>query len=143
MLVVTLKCNEVAKSYNLVVPDGTTFAEVWNSQQHWFNYGDRVELSADNGATEVFYCNSRQRSDGYYYVVVDEWCIDGDYNIEIRGVTTSFEQAKQIVNNFVSDAIELASDQNWTVFADEPGEYDAGSNGNYVANHTRIYIQRV
>ena len=143
MLVVTLKCNEVAKSFNLVVPDGTTFAEVWDSQQHWFNYGDRVELSTDDGATEVFYCNSRQRSDGYYHVVVDEWCIDGDYNIEIRGVTTSFEQAKRIVNNFVSESIELARDQTWTVFTDEPGEYDAGEDGNYVANHTRIYIQRL
>lgn len=52
MLVVTLKCNEVAKSFNLVVPDGTTFAEVWDSQQHWFNYGDRVELSTDDKEDE-------------------------------------------------------------------------------------------
>ena len=53
------------------------------------------------------------------------------------------EEAKVIFNVSVADEREFSKAQKWEVYDDCETVFDAGEDGYYIANHTKLYIQRI
>lgn len=78
-----------------------------------------------------------------HYVVVLEWATDGDCGSNVIGVKHSLEEAKKLFNEIAADEREFAIEHEWIIYEDIDVSFDAGENGMYSANHSRLYIQGV
>lgn len=81
-----------------------------------------------------------------HYVVINEWACSGlteDCGVNIVGVTHSLEEAKNLFNSVVIIEKELAVENEYEIYEDEDTIFDAGEEGYYVSNHTKLYIQMV
>lgn len=80
-----------------------------------------------------------------HYVIINEYATDYETSITICGVEHTLEGAKRIFNHYRADEKELAVKHRYEIYEDDDTSFDAGEgeNGDYMANHTRIYILRV
>lgn len=78
-----------------------------------------------------------------HYVVVIDWTSEGDNGCNVLGVTHSLEKAKEIFKDAVETERDLAEDNSWKIYEDNDMEFDAGEDGYYVNNHSRVFIQGV
>ena len=78
-----------------------------------------------------------------HYVVFLEWATEGDNGANILSVEHSLEEAKAIFNDTVEEERELAENNGWEIYEDADMLFDAGEDGYYCANHSRVYIQGV
>lgn len=80
-----------------------------------------------------------------HYIVIHDWaCSDTfDREVNIIGVAHSFEEAKSLFDNAVIAEKECAVENGWEVYEDNEAMFDAGEDGYYVSNHTKLYIQMV
>lgn len=78
-----------------------------------------------------------------HYIVINTWSLDsaGECETSIIGVRHTLEEAKELFNQCLNDERELARDRGWMVYTDEDTMFDAGEDGNYVGNHTLLYIE--
>lgn len=78
-----------------------------------------------------------------HYVVVLEWSTEEDCDSNVLGVAHSLEEAKQIFNDTVEKERELAENNGWEIYEDTDVIFDAGEDGYYCSNHSKLYIQGV
>ena len=78
-----------------------------------------------------------------HYVVVLEWCTEGDNGSNVLGVTHDFYTAKQIFNDTIEEERELAANNGWAIYEHTDTVFDAGEDGFYCNNHSKTYIQEV
>lgn len=81
-----------------------------------------------------------------HYVVINEWACSGfmeDCGVNIVGVAHSLEEAKSLFNSVVTIEKDLAVENDYEIYEDEDTIFDAGEEGYYVSNHTKLYIQKV
>lgn len=78
-----------------------------------------------------------------HYVVFLEWSTEGDNGSNILGVVHSPEEAKKIFKETADEERKLAEENGWEIYEDTDVEFDAGEDGYYCSNHSRLYIQEV
>ena len=81
-----------------------------------------------------------------HYVVMNHWsnadCCEFD-QVTIVGIAHSLEEAKEIFNKQLVEEREIAEENGWEILEDCETEFEAGEDGAYTENHTRLYIQEV
>lgn len=80
-----------------------------------------------------------------HYVILCDWAMDNidAGGVEITAVAHSFEEAKEIFAQKVTDEKKYADDNGWKIYIDTDDEFDAGEDGFYASEHTHFYIQVV
>lgn len=81
---------------------------------------------------------------GYeHYVIINDWANEYENGVSILGIVHSLEEAKIIFNEYATEEKQYAEEHDFEIYNDNEGEFDAGEDGYYVSNHTRVYIQGV
>ena len=78
-----------------------------------------------------------------HFIVINSWSNDYECEVTILGVTHSLEKAKEIFNANVVDEKNRAEEQGYKIYTDCETDFDAGEDGYYAREHTRVYIQKV
>ena len=78
-----------------------------------------------------------------HYVVVLEWAAVYECGSTVLGVTHSLEDAKKIFKITAAEEKEYAIEHGWIIYDDIDTVFEAGEEGNYIANHSNLYIQEV
>ena len=78
-----------------------------------------------------------------HYVVFLEWSSEGECGSNILGVAHSFEEANKIFNNTVEEEKEIAENNGWEIYEDSDFCFDAGEDGFYAGNHSKVSIEEV
>lgn len=78
-----------------------------------------------------------------HYVVLISWASDYEQGVGIVGVAHTLEEAKEIFNKNLEWEKNLAEENGWEVYENTETCFDAGKEGYYSQDHTRIYIQGV
>ena len=78
-----------------------------------------------------------------HFVVVLEWAAEYECGSNVIGVAHSLEDAKKILNGIAAEEREYALEHEWIIYDDLPTVFEAGQNGDYIKNHTNLYIQEV
>jgi hypothetical protein len=78
-----------------------------------------------------------------HYVIVNDWANEYNSGITILGVAHSLEEAKEIFNKSLVDEKACAEIDGFTIYDDCETVFDAGEDGYYTINHTKLYIQVV
>jgi hypothetical protein len=81
---------------------------------------------------------------GYeHYVIINDWATEYENGASILGVVHSLEEAKRIFNEYAAEEKQYAEEHGFEIYEDDEADFDAGEEGFYVSNHTRVYIQGV
>jgi hypothetical protein len=78
-----------------------------------------------------------------HFVVVLEWATEGDNQSNVLGVEHTLEAAKEIFNETLQEEKALAENNGWEIYEDTDRVFDAGEDGYYCQNRTKLYIQEV
>lgn len=78
-----------------------------------------------------------------HYVIVLNWATEGDNGSNVLGVAHTMDEAKEIFNETRQEEKELAENNGWEIYEDSDDVFDAGENGYYRDNYTKLYIQKV
>lgn len=78
-----------------------------------------------------------------HYVIINDCVIGCDYAVAILGVVHTLEEAKKIFNEYAAEEKQYAEEHNFEIYNDDEVDFDAGEDGAYMSNHTRVYIQGV
>lgn len=79
----------------------------------------------------------------FYYVVLNDWAFNGcETGINVIGVATTLDEAKNIFNDYVKEEKEMVERRDWIVFEDCDTIFDAGKDGRYIDEHTHVCIER-
>ena len=78
-----------------------------------------------------------------HYVVINDWSNEYECGVIIIAVAHSWQEAKESFNKFITEEKAYVKDKGWTIYEDLIDDFDAGEEGYYAANHTRLYIQEV
>ena len=78
-----------------------------------------------------------------HYVIINDWSNEFESGVTILGVTHTFDEAKAVFDANVVEERTYASEHDWTIFEDNGVDFDAGVEGYYSTEHSRVYIQRV
>ena len=78
-----------------------------------------------------------------HYVIVIDWANEYENGSAILGVTHSLEDAKEIFNAHLTAEKRYAKEHGLMIYDDDDVSFDAGKEGYYVTNHTRLYIQGI
>lgn len=78
-----------------------------------------------------------------HYVIVLNWATEGDNGSNVLGVAHTIDEAKEIFNETRQEEKELAENNGWEIYEDSDDVFDAGENGYYRDNYTKLYIQKV
>lgn len=82
-----------------------------------------------------------------HYVVIYEWVnVDvGDYDIDIRAVCHSYDEARSVFIGACNEARQVVEEdaEDFTIFKYSKDDFVAGVYGTYTGNHIRVYIQEV
>ena len=144
MAVFKVTNESIGASYSIMVPDGTTHGDVYNSQRSWFVPGDTICIADEEGIERRYHPKTRLDSDTRY-AVIDEWCVGTDAReqptIVVHGVFRNMREAKQCLADNVGEGKACAEAHSWFVFVDRDDEYRAGDIENYSWQHTRISIK--
>ena len=78
-----------------------------------------------------------------HYIVINDWSNEYECGVTIIAVAHSLEEAKESFNECIAEEKAYVEDKGWTIYEDSDVDFDAGEEGYYAANHTRLYIQEV
>ena len=78
-----------------------------------------------------------------HYVIINDWANEYENGVSILGIVHSLEEAKRIFNECVAEEKQYAEEHDFEIYNDDDEDFDAGEDGYYVSNHTRVYIQGV
>lgn len=78
-----------------------------------------------------------------HYVVVLNWAADYDTGSNVLAVTHTIDEAKEILNETREEEKDLAENNGWKIYEDSDLVFDAGEDGYYSGNYTKLYIQEV
>lgn len=78
-----------------------------------------------------------------HYIIIGDWANEYGSDITIFGVAHSMEEAKEKFYEAYENEKEYALENDFTIYEDTDIEFDAGEDGFYMNNHTRLYIQEV
>lgn len=82
-----------------------------------------------------------------HYLVIYEWVNTdiGDYDIDIRAVCHSYEEARSIFLWARDEARQAVEEdvEDLTIFIDSKDDFKAGAYGTYTGHHIRVYIQKI
>ena len=78
-----------------------------------------------------------------HFVVINDWSNDYECGVTILGVTHTLEEAKELFDNSVKEERDYAKEHGYEIYDDDENEFDAGEDGYYAREHTRVYIQQV
>ena len=78
-----------------------------------------------------------------HFIIINDWSNDYECGVTILGVAHTLEEAKEIFNNCVGDEKNHAEEHGYEIYTDYETDFDAGEDGYYAREHTRVYIQKV
>ena len=81
-----------------------------------------------------------------HYVLINEWAVDNGEitnGVEIVAVCHTLEEVQAEFNKRLPEEQACAEDNGWTIYEHSGLEFDAGEEGYYDAEHTRLYVRRV
>jgi phosphoribosyl-dephospho-CoA transferase len=78
-----------------------------------------------------------------HYVVVLNWATEGDNGSNVLGVAHTLEEAKEIFDETFKEEKDLAENNGWKIYEESDKVFDAGEDGYYHDNYTKLYIQEV
>ena len=78
-----------------------------------------------------------------HYVIVNEWANEDESCVTVLGVEHSMEDALKVFNQHLAAERKYAEENDFAIYDDCETVFDAGEDGYYVSNHTRLYIQMV
>lgn len=78
-----------------------------------------------------------------HFVIINDWANEYESGITILGVVHTMEEAKEIFNYNLIEEKEYAEEREFVIYDDCETVFDAGEDGYYVSNHTRLYIDSV
>ena len=78
-----------------------------------------------------------------HYVVVLDWALENDSEVEIRGVAHTLDDAEIIFDRLVKGEKRLAAENKYTIEEDTKHVFSAGIMGSWRDNHIELYIQGV
>jgi glycerate-2-kinase len=78
-----------------------------------------------------------------HYVVVLNWATEGDNGSNVLGVTHTIDEAQEVFNETLKDEKALAENNGWKIYEESNDVFDAGEDGYYRDNYTKLYIQEV
>ena len=78
-----------------------------------------------------------------HFVIVNEWATEYENGSTIIGIVHSLEEAKKIFDTKLMEEKQYAKEQGFMIYDDCETVFDAGEDGYYVSNHTKLYIQMV
>ena len=78
-----------------------------------------------------------------HYVVILDWATSNEENVDILGVFHTFEEAEELFNTHVEYEREVAKERDYKVSEDFKGCFVAYADGDFIEEHTKLYIQGV
>lgn len=78
-----------------------------------------------------------------HYVIVNEWMDEDKGAVSILDVVHSPEEAEIVFGKYVANEKQYAENHGFKIYEDSNTVFDAGEEGYYVSNHTRLYIEVV
>lgn len=78
-----------------------------------------------------------------HYVVVLVWASEGENDSNILCVAHSFEEAKKVFDDTIDEERQIAEDNNWVIYENNDTVFEAGEDGHYCENHSKLYIMEV
>ena len=83
-----------------------------------------------------------------FYVLINEWAVDNGEiarGVEIIAVCHTPEEAQEAFEKRLLEEQDCARDSGWTVYEHDNVAlvFDAGKEGYYDAEHTRLYVEKV
>ena len=78
-----------------------------------------------------------------HYIVINDWSNEYECGVTIMAVVHSLQEAKEIFDEFIAEEKAYVEDKGWTIYENIDCDFDAGEEGYYAENHTRLYIQEV
>ena len=78
-----------------------------------------------------------------HFVVVQNWASGYDSDSDVAGVAHTLEKAKEIFAGIAKTEKKFAKDSGYTIYEDSDVLFDAGKEGYYIEDHTKVYIQEV
>ena len=78
-----------------------------------------------------------------HFVVINDWSNEYESGVTVLGVIHTLEEAKEIFNNSIKDEKNYAKENGFKIYTDSETEFDAGKDGFYATEHTRLYIQKI
>ena len=78
-----------------------------------------------------------------HFVVINDWSNDYECGVTILGVAHTLDEAKGIFNHSIKDEKNHTEEHGYEIYTDCDTDFDAGEEGYYAREHTRVYIQKV
>lgn len=78
-----------------------------------------------------------------HYVLVLDWATNYEEDVNIIGVFHTLEDAERLYKETLSNERKLAEEKGYEVETDDNVCFTAYEEGNYMTEHTRLYIQEV
>lgn len=83
-----------------------------------------------------------------HYVVINEWAVDNGEiasGIEVVAVCHNSKEAREVFEKRLAEEQSCANDNGWTVYDYDDSKliFDAGKEGYYNAEHTKLYVEQV
>lgn len=80
-----------------------------------------------------------------HYVIVHEWVTENNVEniVNIIGVAHTLEEAKTKFKKVHKEEKKYAEENNYKIYENSNESFDAGEDGNYTYEHTRLYIKPV
>lgn len=83
-----------------------------------------------------------------HYVVINEWSVDNGEmasGVEIITVCHTLEEARDVFTKRLPEEQCCAKENGWTVYEHDDSKlvFDAGKEGYYDAEHTKLYVELV
>ena len=78
-----------------------------------------------------------------YYVIVCDYCVDGESGTSIIGVKEDFEAAQELYNKQLLKEKENAETNDYDTIDENENSFSAYIDGDYMENHIDLYIEEV
>ena len=80
-----------------------------------------------------------------HYVIVHEWVTENNVEniVNIIGVAHTLEEAKSKFKKVHKEEKKYAEENDYMIYENSDEVFDAGKDGEYTCEHTRLYIEEV
>ena len=78
-----------------------------------------------------------------HYVIILDWATNDEQGVRICGVCHSPHKAKKIFNAHLVEEKMIADSKDYTVWEDRETLFEAGADGRWSEDHTKLYIEEV
>lgn len=78
-----------------------------------------------------------------YFVIICDWCVDGESGLDIISIKENFESAKKVYQQQLKKERQNAENNAYDCIVEDATSFSAYSEGDYSENHIDLYIKKV